>query len=424
MCECYFFDHYDYRRQISIQIKSNCFMCKANIYGKDRIYRISNSMSILELKTLDHIEYMSSLEIRAFDDHIEYMYDSSIVHKINTYQFYKYNKISMDEYKLYRKFIYGDQYCNSLSFSTSLNFIAFIKLRRFLERVQSKFFDKNIKFGHLKVQQKGLDSITCKFRYIESDLFLSTVFSKTRYFSSNDFTPEGHFIFRSTKYDILQSAVVAYSKYTMLTNSNDRKKIIYKFLNDNSTNYDLFCENYHSIIKVLDLFKMHEIKINSYLSEYFDDYTANTIFLEKENNTNKLLLFCKKCPTVAEFIWNGSFSSEKERERIYYRLNLPTKLKNAFVKSKTVSELFKKLNMRRQLKIPVEDRWVNELQSMGEKGILLYEQLCDLLDYIEIAKYPHYISGFIDSDRINSAEARYWQKYSEAQSFYAKGGKK
>jgi hypothetical protein len=366
-------------------------------------YYIKKITNGIDFDTLKHIDISS-----------RYSSNFEIAQIISQYCKYP---ISAYDCELYKSLIAikTEQY----SFSIIIDIISFVKLRKLLKLVCISYYNKIYKIGNMQINEKGKNPIhlTINYRIDCPSSFLCQIFSSNFYFSSNDYNEDKEFIFKSTKYGLSQEYIRLYSEYSHFIKKCDRKKLISNYLSQ-FNNYDEFCNAYDDIKKMFNLFGQYEDQLNEILDEYFYDYTENTIFLNGKNSKNRLLLFCCSVPTIAEFIWNGTFSTKKSRELNIHKIHIPNKLRNVFINSDTFSDLVKKLKKIKELNTPPEDRWIFRLQYMGESGRTLYDELCYLRDRYDAALLPNYLSGYIDSEKVDIYYSLYTQKYRHAQSFY------
>jgi hypothetical protein len=201
----------------------------------------------------------------------------------------------------------------------------------------------------MQVNQKESVPIHLTINYrIDRPSLLCQIFSPNFQFSPNDYNTNGGFIFKSTKYELSQDYIKLYSEYSHFIKKCDQKKLISDYLSKYET-YDEFYAAYNDIKKMFNIFGQYEDQLDEILGEYLHDYTKNTIFLDGKNGKDKLLSFCCSGPAIAEFIWNGTFSTDRERALISYQINLPNKLRNAFIKSKSFSTLVQKLKKLKEL---------------------------------------------------------------------------
>ena len=306
-----------------------CFMCSIDKFGKDRVKTITND---LDFDTLEHIDIDS-----------RYGRNWETAQKISHYCRYK---ISESDCKLYKEFAAKT---GQYSFSIVVDIISFVKLRKILKMVCRSYYNKIYRIGNMQVNQKKTDPICLSINYrIDRPSLLCQIFSPNFQFSPNDYNTNGEFIFKATKYELSQDYIKLYSEYSHLIKKCDRKRLIGDYLSKYET-YDEFYTVYNDIKKIFNLFGQYEDQLDEILGEYLHDYTKNTIFLDGKNGKDKLLLFCHSGPAIAEFIWIGTFSTEKEREVISYQINLPNKLRNAFVKSKPFLNLVQKLKKLKEL---------------------------------------------------------------------------
>lgn len=319
------------------------------------------------------------------------------------------------------------------SFSIVLDVIVFKKLRYLMKMLCRQYYERTFRIVTLEVREKGKISISIPMRYktgIQSSYLCRVLSPETiaeedtiTKFSEIDFNANNELIFKATKNgNLTQNHVKLYSKYSFMGSKASKIKLINDYLNSNSDNYDDFCSAYDYIINVFDWFGDFDAELQYILGEYLNNYITNTIALESATCTDRLLLFCKKSPTIAKFIWTKSPQFNSKEKRAELAVNLANKRRGAFIKSESIEDLLKILETIKILSVSPEDRWVNSLKTMGVKGAQLYNELCDLLDYCTIARYPSR-NGYINSENIDSANALYRKKYGEAQRFYTNAKK-
>jgi hypothetical protein len=378
-----------------------CFICNIAKFGNARVEKIVNGLNFDELEYID----------------IDARYSRNFATARNISHHCRCH-VSEYDCQLYKELIAKT---GQYSFSIVVDIISFVKLRKLLKIACRLFYNKIHKIGNMQINEKGKDPIHLAINYktIYGSSLLCQIFNPDFQFSPDDYNKNGEFIFKSTKYGLSQDYVQLYSTYSHLIQKCDRKKLIGDYLSSLET-YVEFCTAYDNIKKMFNLFGQYEEQLDEILGEYLHDYTKNTIFLDGKNGKDRLLLFCCSISTIAEFIWTGTFSTKREREIISYKIHLPNKLRGAFINSNSFTSLVEKMKKIKELDMPSEYRWINELPMMGHTGKQLYDSLCRL-DYARhLAKYPSYISGYIDSEKIDIANELYSQKYSEAQSFYSR----
>ena len=385
-----------------------CMRCKVITFGIKRlsvlIDRPVDSMVINDLKYLDTFSFSY------------YNYSGLTLFR----NFYKRHHISMEEINLCDSHRELAGIIGQFSCSRAVDIIAFVKLRLFLRYACRKYYDGIYRICRIQVNQKAKPPIFLTVRYrIATETLLCRVYSHNfAELFPRDFNSDGEFIFRATKYGCDQHHIKLFCDFSNVFHKPEQKNLVSNYLDAHSSTVDEFRETYDCIIQVFQLFGRFEDRLQEILGEYLNEYTANTLLLERASTADKLLLFCKKSPAIAEFIWTSTFTSRQVRESISYRIRLSNKTRSVFVNSASIVELASSLESRKTRGTSFEDRWISELQSMGQEGINLYEELCDLIDYRKVVAYPHWISGYIDGERITMAETLYNRKYSEAQRFY------
>lgn len=421
------------RNEIPFLVRK-CYECRSIRFGRALIKSIIGNISLLVLEQYD-LEINAEIDAEYARKHYCIYQTASSFHDI----FVRFSTasgifVTKKDYLLYKSLR------RKYSFSIILDVVAFKKLRHLMTTIYRKYYERKFRIVTLEVRQKGEPSISIPMRYktgiqnsylcrvlspetiADLDDFVSDILPK---FSETDRNSNGELIFKATKNgNLTQSLVKLYSDYSFANSKLSKLKLIGDYLDTFAVgnDYDLFCSTYDYVINTFDWFGEFDDELQYVLGEYLNQYITNTIALESANCTDRLLLFCKKSPIIAKFIWTRSPQFNSKEKRTEMSINLANKRRGAFIRSETIEDLLKILEIIKLISVPPEDRWVNSLKTMGVRGIQLYEELCDLLDYCTIARYPHW-NGYIDSERIDSANALYRAKYGEAQRFYTNAKK-
>jgi len=408
-----------------------CYECRAIRFGGARIISIIGNISLLVLEQYD-------IEIAAeIDAEYERKYSCNYQIASSFHDIFMRFSIENDIFVTEKDYLLYKALRRKYSFSVILDVIAFKKLRRLMKMVCRKYYERTFRIVTLDVRQKGEAPMSIAMRYktgiqnsylcrvLSPETLDNFILDSLPKFSDVDRNSNGELIFKATKNgNLTQLLVKLYSDYSFAGSKLSKLKLIGDYLDAFATgnDYDLFCSTYDYVINTFDWFGEFDDELQYVLGEYLNQYITNTIALESANCTERLLLFCKKSPIIAKFIWTRSpqFNSKENRKKL--SVNLANKRRGAFIRADTIEDLLKILETIKLLSVSPEDRWVNSLKTMGVRGIQLYEELCDLLDYCTIARYPHW-NGYINSERIDSANALYRAKYGEAQRFYTNAKK-
>ena len=101
------------------------------------------------------------------------------------------------------------------------------------------------------------------------------------------------------------------------------------------------------------------------------------------------------------------FNTRHARQRL--SIHIPKLRQAAFIRSETFEQLQEFIESIKIQSTPASDRWVYKLKDMGGRGLRLYDELCEMLEWR--AKTP---------DGRIMVLASYNAKYREAQQFYDK----
>lgn len=209
---------------------------------------------------------------------------------------------------------------------------------------------------------------------------------------------DGRFVVRVNRINSSQEAVAIYC--------NRDKKMLYDFL---TTAAQEGIDRLEAVVRELQIGQvfMDEVFIEK-VAGFFNEYLYETLYkLDKTTSLVRLQLFVSSKPVIAEYIWKTNLNTKKKREILGSALSISKRNIGGFVRSETIGELKKYIELKTGSKLSILDQLPKHLWDKITRAQEDYEfAKCG----VRVGLYGRYIS----SDAIQAANHRLQEAWKEA----------
>jgi hypothetical protein len=216
-----------------------------------------------------------------------------------------------------------------------INVLKYIYIKNKLISFKTLFINyyqlKCLKIAKIIARNGYSKDISIEFKYNPKyNTYLNSVFSNSDIYKK-DFENDYYIL------PVSQNALKIYAHYR---NTFD-KEYLFKSLN---THFEYI---YTELYRISDMFI--DITVKNLCSEFLTNYMDQTIYNNGYTSISRLDLFIKKNRTIAQYIWDTNFSTQKERTTLGLNLNISLKHINGFIKANTLNELETYIHLKQKL---------------------------------------------------------------------------
>lgn len=309
--------------------------------------------------------------------------------------------------KLFKKYDWSEKVGHT--FSITLDIIVCKKFQKIF-KIYQKFHARLFKMVVVDCREPGKEKMSLRMR-CKTDSFLDSIGSSG--LTKNNLNENGEYILRFKDYGFTQRMLILYSEFSIVEMGDAaRYQLISRYLDAEAHDYNLFCKARDDLVRMFEMFIDFARHFHKIYEDYIGQYVVSTLNLDDKKSSfiKRLSLFCDTYPGVAKLIWTTYPQFNTERARSLIAANyLPGRKQSAFIRCQAFDKLCEHIKLVKTKSVPTSDRWVYELKDMGEKGLRLYDELCEMLEWRSR-----------DPDVKRMISAQYDSKYNEARSFYDK----